>query len=49
MGQQRRATIEQQSTINHNRSVVTVERERCAATEEGELYAMVTAGLRYTS
>jgi hypothetical protein len=49
MGQQRRAAIKQQSAIHDDRPVVAVQRKRRPATEEGELYAMVTAWLRYTS
>ena len=33
----------------HHGPVVAIERERGAATEERELYAMVTAWFRYTS
>jgi hypothetical protein len=35
--QQRRATIQQHTAINHHGAVVTVERKRRAATEEAEL------------
>jgi hypothetical protein len=43
MGQQRRAAIKQQAAIHNDCPVVAIERERRAATQEGELYAMVTA------
>src|SRR5690348_7997064 len=47
--QQRRSSIQEHTSIHHHGPVVAVERERRAAAEERELYAMVTAGLRYTS
>ena len=46
---QRRAAIEEQTTVHHHGPVVPVQRERGPGTEEGELYAMVTAWFRYTS
>jgi len=46
VGKQGRASIEQDPTVHHHRSVVAVERESRSATEERELYAMVTAGFR---
>jgi hypothetical protein len=44
--EQRRTAVQQDAPVDDHRPVVAVERERGAATEEGELYAMVTAGLR---
>ena len=49
VGEQRRAAIEQHPAVDHHGPVVAVKRKRRAAAEERELYAMVTAGLRYTS
>jgi hypothetical protein len=47
--QQRRSAIEEQAAVHHHGPVVTIRRKRGACSEEGELYAMVTDGLRYTS
>jgi hypothetical protein len=47
--EQRRSAIEQQAAIHHHGAVVASRRKCGAGTEEGELYAMVTDGLRYTS
>src|SRR2546427_452888 len=47
--QERRAAVQEHAAIDHHGPVVAVQRERRAAAEERELYAMVTAGLRYTS
>src|SRR5439155_11998860 len=49
VGQQRRAAVQQHAAVDNHSPVVAVQRERRAAAEERELYAMVTAGLRYTS
>ena len=46
VGEQGRASIEQHPAVHHHRPVVAVERESRSATEERELYAMVTAGFR---
>ncbi|GAC1505534.1 MAG: hypothetical protein NVS1B3_03950 [Candidatus Dormibacteraceae bacterium] len=46
---QRRTAIEEQTAVHHHSAVVPVRRKCGAGTEEGELYAMVTDGLRYTS
>ena len=46
VGKQGRSSIEEHAAIDHHGSVVAVERESGSATEERELYAMVTAGLR---
>ena len=43
------AAIQQHAAVHDDGSVVAVQRKRGAATEERELYAMVTAGFRYTS
>ena len=44
--QQGRATVEKHAAVEHHGPVVAVEREGRPATEERELYAMVTAGFR---
>jgi hypothetical protein len=49
MGEQGRATIEEQTAIDHDGSVVAVQRERRTGAEERELQAMVTDWFRYTS
>jgi hypothetical protein len=46
---QRRAAIQQQPPIDDDGPVVAVQRKRRTAPEERELYATVTAWLRYTS
>jgi hypothetical protein len=38
--------VQQDAAIKHHRPVVAVQREGRAATQERELYAMVTAGFR---
>src|SRR5207302_8138528 len=47
--QERRAAVQEHAAVDHHGPVVAVQRECRAAAEERELYAMVTAGLRYTS
>src|SRR5439155_12128411 len=47
--QEQGAAVQEHAAIDHHGPVVAVQRERRAAAEERELYAMVTAGLRYTS
>src|SRR5205814_10414944 len=49
VGEQRRAPIRKQAAVDQHSPVVAVERERRTAAGERELYAMVTAGLRYPS
>jgi len=44
--QQRRAGIEQEPTVDDDRPVVPLQRERCAGAEKGEPQAIVTALLR---
>jgi hypothetical protein len=47
--QQRCSAIEEDAAVHHHCTVVTSRRKCGAGTEEGELYAMVTDGFRYTS
>ena len=49
MGKQRRAAVQEHAAVDDDGPVVAVQRESRAATEERELYAMVTAWFRYTS